>query len=136
KLKNVLLFGKGTFDYKKKLGGRPNLVPTYSSKSSLNPLTTYSSDDYFGFLELGDGVWDETVEGDLSLDIGVGRLPVINIQEAKNVVDKIIQYSSPSQSPASWKRKVLLVADDGDNNVHLSDSESLANHLAQQHPEL
>src|SRR5690606_33928232 len=26
KLTHVLLFGKGTFDYKKKLGGRPNLV--------------------------------------------------------------------------------------------------------------
>src|SRR5690606_14522574 len=64
KLKNVLLFGKGTFDYKKKLGGRPNLVPTYSSRSSLNPLTTYSSDDYFGFLDYGEGLWEESVEGD------------------------------------------------------------------------
>lgn len=136
KLKNVLLFGKGTFDYKKKLGGRPNLVPTYSSRSSLNPLTTYSSDDYFGFLDYGEGIWEESVEGDHLLDIGVGRLPVINLQEAKNVVDKIIQYSSPSLSTAGWKRKVLFVADDGDNNVHLNDSELLADHLAQHHPEI
>ena len=136
KLENVLLFGKGTFDYKSKLGGRPNLVPTYSSRSSLNPLTSYSSDDYFGFLELGEGFWEETVEGDLSLDIGVGRLPVINIQEAKNVVDKIIQYSSSSTDSGDWKRKALFVADDGDNNVHLNDSELLANHLLQNHPEI
>jgi hypothetical protein len=136
KLENVLLFGKGTFDYKKKLGGRPNLVPTYSSRSSLNPLTTYSSDDYFGFLELGEGFWDETAQGDLSLDIGIGRLPVINIQEAKSVVDKIIQYDASSTAPGGWKRKILFVADDGDNNVHLNDSESLANHLAQHQPEL
>jgi hypothetical protein len=52
-LKNVLLLGKGTFDYKKKLGGRPNLVPIYTSRSSLDPLTTYSSDDYFGILDWG-----------------------------------------------------------------------------------
>ncbi len=136
KLKHVLFFGKGTFDYKKRLGGRPNWVPTYSSRSSLNPLTTYSSDDYFGFLTFGNGQWEETVDGDHSLDIGVGRLPVINTQEAKSVVDKIIQYSSSNRPRSDWKRKVLFVADDGDNNVHLNDSETLANHLAQHHPEL
>jgi len=37
-LKNVLILGKGTFDYKEKLGGRPNLVPIYTSRNSLNPL--------------------------------------------------------------------------------------------------
>lgn len=136
KLTHVLLFGKGTFDYKKKLGGRPNLVPTYSSRSSLNPLTTYSSDDYFGFLDFGEGEWEEVTGGDHLLDIGVGRLPVIHSGEAKQVVDKIIQYSSQSRSKSDWKRKVLFVADDGDNNVHLNDSESLADHLAQHHPEL
>ena len=36
-LKNVLILGKGTFDYKKKLGGRPNIVPIYTSRSSLDP---------------------------------------------------------------------------------------------------
>src|SRR5690554_4875016 len=135
-LKNVLLFGKGTYDYNNKLGGRPNLVPTYSSRNSLNPLTTYSSDDYFAFMELGEGNWEETAEGDHTLDIGVGRLPVINLQESRNVVDKIIQYSSPSAHFGDWKRKVLFVADDGDNNVHLNDSESLAGHLAKNHPQL
>src|SRR5690606_37418719 len=135
-LKHVLLFGKGTFDYKKKLGGRPNWVPTYSSRSSLTPLTTYSSDDYFGFLEMGKGKWEEGAEGDHALDIGVGRLPVINSQEAKHVVDKIIQYSSSHKSKGDWTRKVLFVADDGDNNVHLNDSQLPATHLAQNHPEL
>lgn len=135
-LKNILLFGKGTFDYKNKLQGRPNLVPTYSSRSSLNPLTTYSSDDYFGFMNFGEGIWEETNEGDLRLSIGVGRLPVINGREAKNVVDKIIQYESTATTPGNWKRKILFVADDGDNNVHLNNSELLASYLSQNHPEL
>jgi len=136
KLKNALLFGKGTFDYKNKLSGRPNLVPTYSSRSSLNPLTTYSSDDYYGFMEFGEGDWEETAEGDHTLDIGIGRLPVISLHEARSVVDKIIQYSSPSTNFGDWKRRVLFVADDGDNNVHLNDSESLAGQLAQEQPQL
>lgn len=135
-LKNVLIFGKGTFDYKGKLGGRPNLVPTYSSRSSLNPLTTYSSDDYYGFMNFGEGNWEETSEGDLDLGIGVGRLPVINLQEARNVVDKIIDYGSVDVNSGDWKRKILFVADDGDHNIHLNDSEKLAKHLSENHPEI
>src|SRR5690606_3430594 len=63
------------------------------------------------------------------------RLPVINLQEARNVVNKIIQYESTGASPGNWKRKVLFVADDGDNNIHLNDSESLAAYLSANHPE-
>ena len=134
KLENVLLFGKGTFDYKNKLGGRPNLVPTYSSYNSLNPLTTFSSDDYFGFLNLGEGEWEESIAGDHLLSIGVGRIPVIHIGEAKSVVDKIIHYETLDEGWPDWKRNVLFIADDGDNNVHVNDSESLATYLADHHP--
>ena len=134
RLENVLLFGKGTFDYKNNLGGRPNLVPTYSSYNSLNPLTTFSSDDYFGFLNFGEGDWAEAVEGDHLLSIGVGRIPAINIAEAKAVVDKIIRYQTVDETWPNWKRNVLFIADDGDNNVHVNDSESLATYLADHHP--
>jgi hypothetical protein len=132
-LKNVLFFGKGSFDYKHKLGGRPNLVPTYSSRESLNPLTTYGSDDYFGFLEIGDGEWLENQEGDDQLQIGLGRIPAINSREAKIAVDKIITYQSGN--PGNWKKKLLFVADDGDNNLHLNDSEKHTAYLYDQSPE-
>ncbi|WP_157972070.1 type IX secretion system sortase PorU [Pleomorphovibrio marinus] len=134
-LKNVLFFGKGTFDYKGKLGGRPNLVPTYTSRSSLNPLTTYSSDDYFGFVEYGQGEWGENTEGDLKLSIGVGRIPATTVAEAREIVNKIIAYENPSLTKGDWKRKVMLIADDGDNNIHLRDAESHASYLSENHPE-
>jgi len=132
RLKNVLFFGKGSFDYKHKLGGRPNLVPTYSSRVSLNPLTTYGSDDYFGFLEIGEGDWLEAPEGDHKLKIGIGRIPAINSREAKIAVDKIISYQNGSRG--DWKKKLLFVADDGDNNVHLNDSEKHTAFLNEQAP--
>ena len=132
RLKNVLFFGKGSFDYKHKLGGRPNLVPTYSSRVSLNPLTTYGSDDYFGFLEIGEGDWLETPEGDHKLKIGVGRIPAINSREAKIAVDKIISYQNGNRG--EWKKKLLFIADDGDNNVHLNDSEKHTAFLYEQAP--
>ncbi|WP_162343075.1 type IX secretion system sortase PorU [Cyclobacterium salsum] len=133
KLKHVLFFGKGSFDYKHKLGGRPNLVPTYSSRSSLDPLTTFGSDDYFGFLAMGKGQWEESNAGDHELDIGVGRIPAISPAEAAIAVDKIIQYS---EAPAgAWKRKLLFIADDGDQNIHLRDAERHAAYLHKTHPE-
>ncbi|NHE55844.1 type IX secretion system sortase PorU [Cyclobacterium plantarum] len=133
KLQNVLFFGKGSFDYKKKLGGRPNLVPTYSSRNSLNPLTTYGSDDYFGFLTPGKGEWEETDAGDHLLDIGVGRIPAINAREANIAVNKIIHYQTGN--PGQWKRKLLFIADDGDNHIHLNDAENHSSYLNGKHPE-
>lgn len=133
-LKNVLILGKGTFDYKSKLGGRPNLVPIYTSRNCLNPLTTFSSDDYYGLIDWGQGEWEESREGDEIMQIGVGRLPVINSQEALIVVDKIIQYET-NPKPGNWKQSVTLVADDADNNIHLRDSEVHAKYLKSNHGE-
>ncbi len=135
KLKNVMFFGKGTFDYKDKLGGRPNLVPTYSSRNSLNPLTTYSSDDYFGFLEWGQGEWTESNSGDEDLKIGVGRIPAINLAEAREMVNKIILYETGTAISGDWKRNIAFFADDGDNNIHLRDAEAHAGFLSENHPE-
>lgn len=135
KLKNVLILGKGTFDYKGKLGGRPNLVPIYTSRNSLNPLSTFSSDDYFGLLEWGNGTWEESRAGDELMKIGVGRLPVINGVEANIVLNKIIDYEK-NQKPGDWKKTITLLADDADNNIHLRDTEAHATSLLAKNPEL
>jgi hypothetical protein len=134
-LKNVLLMGKGTFDYKDKLSGRPNFVPTYSSRNSLNPLTTYSSDDFYGFLNPGQGEWLETASGDEILQIGVGRIPAVNEREAAEMVNKIISYENGDLTGGDWKRKIAFFADDSDNNIHLNDAESHASFLNKNHPE-
>jgi hypothetical protein len=120
-LKNVLLLGKGTFDYKKKLGGRPNLVPIYTSRSSLDPLTTYSSDDYYGMLNWGLGEWEETKAGDAAMQVGVGRIPAITYGEAQSWLEKTIAYET--QGEAFPSSTLTFLADDGDNGVHVRDSE-------------
>jgi hypothetical protein len=134
-LKNVLFFGKGTFDYKDLVGGRASLVPTYSSRNSLNPLTTYSSDDFFGFLDWGQGEWEESASGDEKLQIGVGRIPAINLFEATVMVDKLIAYENRINTAGDWKRKIAFFADDADNNIHLNDAERHAAYLSENHPE-
>lgn len=134
-LKNVLLLGKGTFDNKSKLGGRPNLIPIYTSRNSLNPLFTFSSDDFLGLLEFGQGYWDESKEGDEPMKIGVGRLPVINSEEALSVVNKIIDYETYSE-PGLWKKGISFLVDDGDNNIHMRDAEKHSSYLAQKSPDV
>ncbi len=132
-LKNVLLFGRGSYDYKDKLSFNKNFIPIYQSRNSLNPLATYASDDYLGFLENSEGNWGENPSENHTLEVGVGRVPVKKIEEATIWVDKVIAYEN--QNWGSWRKKILFVADDGDFNVHQSQADQLATTLETDHPE-
>ncbi|CAG4988585.1 hypothetical protein DYBT9275_00116 [Dyadobacter sp. CECT 9275] len=130
KLRYLLLFGDATYDYRNKLQNqtadqRKSWVPVYESRESLNPVYTYSSDDYYGFLDDAEGEWIESAAGDHQLDIGIGRLPVKNLTEARTVVNKLIHYAS-AEARKSWKNTVRFVADDGDGNVHQQHADQLA----------
>lgn len=127
-LKYVLLFGDASYDYKDFQQNNTNFVPTYQSRESLHPLFSYSSDDFFGFLEDNEGEWRETETGNHSLDIGVGRLPAKSEREAKIMVDKLIHYAS-SSSLGDWRKQVVFVADDGDGNDYQLQSEKHAEKL-------
>lgn len=132
-LKSLLLFGRGSYDYKNYLPNNKNFVPTYESRNSLSPLETYSSDDYFGFLENNEGFWGENPPEEHTLEIGIGRLPIKKIEEAQTVVDKIIQYEN--QNWGDWRKKILFVADDGDFNIHQIQADQLAQSIETNHPE-
>lgn len=132
-IKYLLLFGRGSYDYKNYLPYNKNFVPTYESRNSLSPLETYSSDDYFAFLENNEGNWGENPTEDHTMDIGVGRLPVKKIEEAKTVVTKIIQYEN--QNWGDWRKEILFVADDGDYNIHQGQSDKMAETIETNHPE-
>lgn len=120
--KYLLLFGKASFDYKNRVANNTNLVPAYESPSSLDPLATYTSDDFFGFLDEGENINSGLVINEL--DIGIGRIPVKSIEEATNFVDKVEAYhAAPSLGP--WRNNLDFVADDEDQNLHLQDAEVL-----------
>ena len=132
-LQYLLLFGKCSYDYKDYLPNNTNLVPTYESRNSLHPIFSYSSDDYYAFLEDHEGTWEESFAGDHTMDIGVGRLPVKSVDEARVVVDKLIHYATGPGTQGPWRNEVVLVADDGDNNKHQRDAEQLAKALDTTH---
>jgi hypothetical protein len=134
-LKSLLLFGKGSYDYKYRIVDNKNFVPMYESRNSLHPLLTYSSDDYLGFLENNEGDWGEDPVINHTLDIGVGRIPVKTTAEAKSVVDKLIRYDSDPALRGNWRKEMVFVADDGDFNLHQSDADELAEFVETNHPQ-
>lgn len=132
-LKYALFFGKGSYDYKDRLEENTNLVPIYEARNSIHPLLTYASDDYFGFLEDHEGEWIESNQGDHTLDIGIGRIPAKDMNQAKKAVDKIILYQTSANTLGDWKSKILFVADDGDRNIHQRDADQLATMVDTSH---
>lgn len=127
-LKNILLFGRGSYDYKNRVLGNTNYVPIYESRNSLSPLETYGSDDYYTFIEVNEGMWNESPAQNHTMDLGIGRLPVKTLDEARQIVDKLIEYDSPSAF-GPWQNEILFVADDGDFNIHNSQADQLANSI-------
>ena len=118
--KYLLLFGDASFDYKKRIPNNTSLVPAYQSKAFIDPLSTYTSDDFFGFLDDNEDINSGLVIN--LLDIGIGRIPAKNTDEARNYVDKVIAYYS-RESFGPWRNNVSFIADDEDNNLHLQDAE-------------
>jgi len=131
--KYLLLFGKGSFDYKNRISNNTSFVPAYESVSSLDPLSTYTSDDFFGFLDDHEDINSSVIIN--QLDIGIGRVPVKNIEEATTFVDKVFAYHHPS-SFGPWRNNLNFVADDEDANLHLDDAEVLTATVFSVAPEL
>ena len=136
-LKYLTLFGLGSHDYKSKLGDAVNFIPIYQSRESFAPLTNYASDDYFAFLEDGEGEWLETSSrvNHHSMDIAVGRFPVSNLKEAEICVDKVISYSTNPDFLGRWRSNIAFMADAGENNLFLQEAELYSNNLDLNSPE-
>ncbi len=138
--KFLLLLGDASYDYKNRITGNNNLVPTFESASSLSPTTSYATDDFFGLL-------GDTEGGDCngSLDIGVGRIPVNSTEEAENVLRKLEKYTSPVKietsgdgcsegtcnvsNMADWRNQICFVCDDGDGNMHFNQADNMAERI-------
>lgn len=127
----LLLFGAASYDYKDRIAGNHNYVPTYESPSSLNPISSFCTDDYFGCLDITEG--GSLIDNNDFIDVAIGRLPVRNITEAQAMINKIITYQSP-QSLGSWRNELCYVADDEDNNLHLIDAEKLTSYVSNNYP--
>lgn len=127
----LLLMGHGSFDNRKLLNNSgTSLLLTYQSKNSLNEVKAYATDDYFGWLDDSEGAID--TQG--RMDIGVGRLPVESIDEARTTVDKLIQYIC-NEHTGKWKNQLVYLADDGENGTHTETAEKSAELVRVKNPD-
>ncbi|MBL7927485.1 MAG: type IX secretion system sortase PorU [Bacteroidia bacterium] len=132
----LLLFGDGTYDNKYILYKANNYIVSYQSENSCSPTASYCSDDFFGLLDDNEGLWTTTEEPDM----GIGRIPANNVEEAQMVVDKIINYQSlpgkivdetacntDATTMGDWRNTLCFIADDQDGVLHVNSADKLAN---------
>lgn len=120
--KYLLLFGSGSYDPQNRISNNYRFIPTYQSNQSLDPLSSFTSDDFFGMLDDGD---DVTIGNALqTVDIAFGRIPARTLDEANRMVDKVIAYHQSTRF-GEWRNRLLFLADDKDLNLHLNDAETV-----------
>ncbi|MBD3638977.1 MAG: type IX secretion system sortase PorU [Crocinitomicaceae bacterium] len=149
---NLCLFGDGTYDPLNRLAGNNYMIPTYNNQDYDNTVDyadSYTSDDFFGILDDGEAM----TAADM-MDIGVGRIPVTDLEEAKSVVDKIEHYvnfgsylysnaqgvqcdeNGYSSSFGAWRNKLVLMADDENGGQFVKDCEELSDSTEKLYPEI
>lgn len=123
--KYMLLLGDASYDYKDRVSSNTNFVPTFEAEESFNYLSSFSTDDYYGFLDDNEAI--ERYDIPNTLDIGVGRIPAKSLTEANQVIDKILYYKSPA-TLGDWRLNTIYVADNEDGaGAHMSDAENINN---------
>lgn len=128
-LRYLLLFGDGSYENKPPPPGNTSFIPTWQSANSETAVLSFTSDDFYGLLDEGEG------EADGFLDIGIGRLPATDTATAGILVRKIESYLR-STNRGSWQNILCLVADDEDSNLHMFDAEGLAEAASAAAPSL
>jgi len=114
KLKYLLLFGDGTYD-NREFDPESNYIMTYQSMLSNNRESSYTSDDFFCFLDDNEGIgYQDSDWFSGYLDISVGRMPVNDADEAEVAVYKLKKYYESKKTAGSWCRDLCFVADDAD----------------------
>ncbi|MGO4912283.1 type IX secretion system sortase PorU [Leeuwenhoekiella sp. W20_SRS_FM14] len=135
RLKYLCLFGDTSFDYKDRIANNNNIVPTFNTYYSFSQSQSYMSDDYFGSLDLNEGVIENGSPagngGADRLDVAVGRILADTPQLANAVVDKIIRYDSQA-ALGRWRNNFVLVSDDVDLPWEFAELESTIDALGDQ----
>ncbi len=127
-LQFALLMGRTTYDNTASTDAFKSLgiktLPTWYSntpQSSLNDKVGFGCDDILAMLADNSGY---NMSAD-KIDIALGRMPVRTLAEATSAVDKIYDYVNRSKR-TPWKNQVMILADDQDNGVHMTQAESVS----------
>lgn len=124
RLRYVLIMGRSSYDNRRLSQSvkalKYPLLPGWQTDTSLSDNTSYTTDDIYTMLLDGAGA---NPAADYQC-IAVGRMPVVSLVDARNVVDKLEQYvNNPVNTP--WKNKAIIVADDENEGWFMKHSDWL-----------
>ena len=103
----------------------------YESENSYSQTHCYVSDDYFCLLDDGEG--GNLLSSDQA-DVAVGRIPARDASMAAIAVDTITDYAN-NQQVGSWQNLFCVMGDDGNNNIHMADADSVARLIENRYPD-
>ncbi len=133
-LRYALLFGRPVFDNRLLTReaqdiGLSSFIPSWQSMESLSISDSYMSDDIIAMLEDNSG----QRLGSSPLSIAVGRVSARTLTQAKTFVDKMYDYYAAGKDASEWKNQVVLMADNANGGVFMTDSEAqYANHISSE----
>ena len=132
----LLLFGDCAWDNRMKSSAWRTYSPNdyllcYQSENSYSDTQSYCWEDYFGLMDDGEGL---APTQDVS-DLGIGRFPVTTESQANIMVDKTIAYLRKDNA-GEWRNRIVVMGDDGDNNIHMQDANKVANKIMEASPDL
>ncbi len=137
----LLLFGKATFDPRNLTNNDLCTVVTYVTRTSFtDDSPSYTTDDYFGYLDS-----NESGQNYEKMELGIGRLPAKNSDEATLLVKKIEHYLlrsdlADASQRGDWRNYITLLADDADpsqggDTVFVRSNENVANRINRSYPQ-
>ena len=130
----LLLMGDGAWDNRMLSSDWAGVSPDdfllcYESDNSSSATDCYVTDDYFGLLDDGEGGSMLVAKS----DVAVGRISARTADEAAIVVDKIVGYVNNDHAGA-WQNVLCMMGDDGNQNAHMEDADSVARMVEQLYP--
>jgi len=113
KVKYVNLFGDASFDFKDRIPNNTNFVPIYHCVNSYTETSSsFSSDDFFVMMDSDEGNLDSSYG---EPDIAIGRMLVSSVQQAEEMINKVIEYHD-IKSYGSWRNNYVAISDDADKS--------------------
>jgi len=126
-LRYVLIMGRSVYDNRRVTPVISALnyktLPGWQTDKSDYENTSFTTDDIYAMLSDDSGGSVASMASDYQC-IAVGRMPVVSLSDARNVVDKLYSYVNTPVNSA-WKNRVLMIADDENDGTFINDSEKM-----------
>ncbi|MEN3040870.1 MAG: type IX secretion system sortase PorU [Bacteroidia bacterium] len=140
----LLIVGAASYDFR---ASGSTIFPTYQSRESFYPPSTYGSDDFFGFLDDTEGFWGEGATAfwydprdravqTHGLDIAITRIPTYSFADLETYIAKVSDYLQNPQIKGDWLQKIVFFSDYKDGGDHTRQAEQIAQQVRRGLPYL